>query len=426
MKHIFRIVGIGVLMLNLSSCAELLNCVSSLATYWEQSEQSTPEQKAIASMWNEGGTRGKIVVGTAAATDILGAFGVNTSELSSIQEATQNAVANTKATGNEWFDVGLTLAYYGASVADNRIAKKKDRDFEEYAQEHRDLRTNPENKAYYEPYYDLKYEIDYSARTIKERPFYEFMDLLRSEEADAELAKKKEELIAWGIISEWEYEELFGSTELREQNAELYMEYIHKLIETLRRYHYVPGTYDTENKVYKTDAQKYLTIDDAKSTVNASDSGNSIVTNGQYAFDPNDTGLSSGNNDEGQSQTLAARANVSEFVENLERVDVQCYSFNTTDLSPTQKKELDEVVNLLEGNEFSICITGHTCPIGTDQANYNVGYKRAEAAKNYLVSKGVDESRISVVSVGASLPIASNDSVEGRGANRRISFAIQQ
>ena len=43
---------------------------------------------------------------------------------------------------------------------------------------------------------------------------------------------------------------------------------------------------------------------------------------------------------------------------------------------------------------------------------------------NYLVANGVDESRLSAVGFGSSIPVADNDSEEGRALNRRIEFEV--
>lgn len=447
MKYIFRIVGIGVLIFTLSGCAEMFTLVSNTMTQWQQSEQSTSEQKAIASIWNEGGTRGKIIVGTAALTDIMGTLGVNTSELRSIQEATQTAVANTKATGNEWYDVGLTIAYYGASIADNRISKKKDQEFDEYVQEHRDLYTDPENTAYYDEFYDYRYKIDYETRTITERSFNEVMAMIRSNEASTGLSTQRKELIAWGILSEYEYDELFGdgsqllpipvefldglSEEERKSSIEsweeerqrllpIYNGYLSELKSQIRKYHYVPGTYDSESNTYKKLEDYYAAEEEQKRgpVELQTDEG---VSQGHE----NTNGIDDVASDDQGSQQIIAPSHTLNLSEIVENVHVTRFTFNTVSLSDDQKAELDELVELMKDNDVSICITGHTCSIGSDRANYNVGYKRAEEAKKYLVNKGIAEERIILTSAGASMPIASNDSAEGRCENRRISFAIQ-
>lgn len=113
----------------------------------------------------------------------------------------------------------------------------------------------------------------------------------------------------------------------------------------------------------------------------------------------------------------------------VNRINETCidrYEFDKTELNDTQKHDLSEVAVLL--NEYpglSICLTGHTCDIGTDNVNYKKGFNRAEAAKMFLVEQGVSAERISVESAGASVPCKPNDSAENRKANRRVTFSVQ-
>jgi OOP family OmpA-OmpF porin len=50
--------------------------------------------------------------------------------------------------------------------------------------------------------------------------------------------------------------------------------------------------------------------------------------------------------------------------------------------------------------------------------------RRAEAVRDYLVSRGIDPSRINVLFFGQTMPIAPNDTAEGRQQNRRVEMVI--
>ena len=65
-------------------------------------------------------------------------------------------------------------------------------------------------------------------------------------------------------------------------------------------------------------------------------------------------------------------------------------------------------------------ISGHTDNVGNPKANKTLSEKRAKACRDYLVSKGIEASRIEAVGYGDERPIASNDSEGGRQENRRI------
>jgi OmpA-OmpF porin, OOP family len=87
---------------------------------------------------------------------------------------------------------------------------------------------------------------------------------------------------------------------------------------------------------------------------------------------------------------------------------------------------LDEVfVVMRENPEYSLSIFGHTDNTGADDMNMTLSQKRADAVKKYLVDKGVPENRIvEVKGFGETMPVATNDTAEGRTQNRRVEFKV--
>ena len=73
-----------------------------------------------------------------------------------------------------------------------------------------------------------------------------------------------------------------------------------------------------------------------------------------------------------------------------------------------------------QNSDEKIEITGHTDDIGSDNANYKFGLKRAKFIKQIIVNKGIKTNRILVRSKGEKEPIASNDTDEGKEQNRRV------
>ena len=109
--------------------------------------------------------------------------------------------------------------------------------------------------------------------------------------------------------------------------------------------------------------------------------------------------------------------------------EVGCWSLEATTLydsnSSYMKAEayplLDGVASILMKNpEMEVEVQGHTDNKGTAEYNQWLSEKRAQKVKDYLVSKGVDPSRLEAKGYGFTQPVASNDTAEGRAQNRRV------
>jgi outer membrane protein OmpA-like peptidoglycan-associated protein len=79
-------------------------------------------------------------------------------------------------------------------------------------------------------------------------------------------------------------------------------------------------------------------------------------------------------------------------------------------------------VTMKDNPEIVVEISGHTDITGSRALNTRLSKARAEAVKTYLVTRGIEASRISTVGYGPDKPIASNKTKEGRAQNRRIEF----
>ncbi len=101
-------------------------------------------------------------------------------------------------------------------------------------------------------------------------------------------------------------------------------------------------------------------------------------------------------------------------------LDVQ-FATGKAKLKPESFERLDTVVEyMVHKKDARIEISGHTDTTGKKAANKKLSQERADAVRDYLVSKGVDASRITAVGYGDEKPIAPNDTAEGRQKNRRI------
>ena len=94
-------------------------------------------------------------------------------------------------------------------------------------------------------------------------------------------------------------------------------------------------------------------------------------------------------------------------------------------LRPESNTELDRLVKLLKDvPSLKIEISGHTDNTGSESMNKKLSQDRAQAVVNYLKGKGIDGSRLTAKGYGSSQPVASNETSEGRQANRRTEFKI--
>ena len=96
-----------------------------------------------------------------------------------------------------------------------------------------------------------------------------------------------------------------------------------------------------------------------------------------------------------------------------------------SELLPESTKELELLVSLLETRkEIRIKICGHTDNVGGDNFNIKLSESRAKAVVNFLKEKCIKESRLEFEGFGCTRPIESNETNEGKKANRRVEFEI--
>ncbi len=101
------------------------------------------------------------------------------------------------------------------------------------------------------------------------------------------------------------------------------------------------------------------------------------------------------------------------------------FDFDKWDLRPESFVELDRVVTLLKENpNIEIEMSAHTDSYGSDDYNYKLSDNRAKSVREYIISKGIPESRITSQGYGETKPMATNETDEGRQLNRRVEFKI--
>jgi outer membrane protein OmpA-like peptidoglycan-associated protein len=101
------------------------------------------------------------------------------------------------------------------------------------------------------------------------------------------------------------------------------------------------------------------------------------------------------------------------------------FALNSADLNAQFYNALNGVTMVLkEYNKTVIEVAGHTDSSGSDQYNMQLSERRAQSVASYLSSQGVQSSRLITVGAGETRPVASNDTEQGRSANRRVEMTI--
>ena len=95
------------------------------------------------------------------------------------------------------------------------------------------------------------------------------------------------------------------------------------------------------------------------------------------------------------------------------------------DILPSSHKVLDEVVEILKQNpEFKLSIEGHTSNDGSYDVNMKLSQQRADNVKAYLVSKGIDASRLQTRGFGPDKPLNNGKTLAERALNRRVELKL--
>ena len=107
-------------------------------------------------------------------------------------------------------------------------------------------------------------------------------------------------------------------------------------------------------------------------------------------------------------------------------LDNVLFGFNATDIRPEGAKVLDGLVaHLKENPDKKVDLEGHTDAVGTDGYNQALSEKRAAAVRDYVVKRGINESRITAQGFGKTKPIADNKTADGRAKNRRVEVRVR-
>ena len=103
------------------------------------------------------------------------------------------------------------------------------------------------------------------------------------------------------------------------------------------------------------------------------------------------------------------------------------FDFDKYNIRADQVPNVDydaKLFNLDDAKEFKIKVEGNCDEWGSDEYNYALGLKRAKSVKEALTVRGVDASRMSIISYGESNPVCTEHTKECWAKNRRVEFEL--
>jgi peptidoglycan-associated lipoprotein len=116
---------------------------------------------------------------------------------------------------------------------------------------------------------------------------------------------------------------------------------------------------------------------------------------------------------------LAAPGSAQDFAVNVG--DRIFFDTDQTELSATAQETLDKQARwLAQYPRYSFTLEGHADERGTREYNFALGARRAEAAKDYLLAKGIAAARIKTISYGKERPVAVCNDISCWSQNRRV------
>ncbi|MBP5792249.1 MAG: OmpA family protein [Spirochaetaceae bacterium] len=102
---------------------------------------------------------------------------------------------------------------------------------------------------------------------------------------------------------------------------------------------------------------------------------------------------------------------------------------DSPELLPTEGERIDKIAKIIKDvlntTTFSILIEGHTARIGDIQSEMPLSIARAKTIVEEMKKRGLPPEIFSYKGYGGNVPIASNDTPEGRALNRRVEITLQ-
>ena len=102
---------------------------------------------------------------------------------------------------------------------------------------------------------------------------------------------------------------------------------------------------------------------------------------------------------------------------------------DSPDLLPAEAPRIQKIAEMLEeiiqNDEFTILVEGHTADLGKPVGQMNLSIERTRTVMNALIQEGIPEKLFTYKGYGATKPIADNKTEEGRAQNRRVDITAR-
>ena len=111
------------------------------------------------------------------------------------------------------------------------------------------------------------------------------------------------------------------------------------------------------------------------------------------------------------------------LVPEVKAVETLLFAPNSAQIKPSKFAVL--VTQLKSDKNATVTIDGYADADASDEYNLKLSQKRANSVKAYLISKGINSSRITINAYGEKNPIADNETPEGKAKNRRVVISVK-
>jgi outer membrane protein OmpA-like peptidoglycan-associated protein len=121
-----------------------------------------------------------------------------------------------------------------------------------------------------------------------------------------------------------------------------------------------------------------------------------------------------------QMSVFQTQAALVKLYHKTERLPGVTFKSDSAELREEAKPILDAIADRLVKENRRVEIAGHTSSTGSAEHNMTLSQGRADAVRDFLISRGVPESNLIAKGYGMNQPVATNDTQEGRNANKRV------